>query len=78
MSFSKFLTADQKKAIIEQRIVEWAAEHYKQDVIRDAMLAANPDANTTVPDELQAELSTAITNAQEKLAAIEAESVTAE
>lgn len=78
MSFSKFLTAEQKKAIIEQRIVEWAAEDYKQGVIRDAMLANDKDADTSITDGMRAELATAIASAQEKLAAIEAESFAAE
>mgnify|MGYP003475037797 FL=1 len=77
MSFSKFLTVEQKKAIIEQRIVEWAAEDYKQGVIRDAMLANDENADTSIPDGMRAEIATAITSAQEILAAIEAECLTA-
>lgn len=72
MSFSNLLTADQKKQILESRITGWAQNIYDQEVLKEALLASNPNANTEVPDNLIKELSEAVESAQKALMEIEA------
>jgi hypothetical protein len=75
MSLSQYLSADQRKQILEQKIVEWAAQAYSHELVREAILASNPDASTETQDAAIAELTSAVESTQKKLAEIEQESV---
>lgn len=75
MNISSLLTPAQRKQILEQKIVEWAAQAYNHELVREAILAANPDASTEAQDTAIAELTSAVESTQKKLVEIEQESV---
>jgi hypothetical protein len=66
MDYSALLTTEQKKAILEQRIAQFASEAYQHD-INKKMAGDNPEAIQAANDAL-AILDNAITIHQDELA----------
>jgi hypothetical protein len=66
MDYSALLTNEQKKAILEQRIAQFASEAYQHD-INKKMAGDNPEA-IEAADSALAILDNAITIHQEELA----------
>ena len=67
---SAFVTDEQAKQIIEQRINEWSAQAYYKHIGREAALAANPAVNTAGVDAEIAELTRAIEYGHQQLTSI--------
>jgi hypothetical protein len=72
LDFNNLLSPDQKRQILEQRIQAWAQDAYSHELNKQAIQATDPSASTDEQDKALETLETAITLAQEQLAAVEA------
>ena len=68
---SSILSDDEKAAIVNQRAKQWAAEAFSHQLNREALLAADPKADTSDIDAALATLSKAVARAVAKSDAIE-------
>lgn len=63
---SSILSDDEKAAIVNQRAKQWAAEAFSHQLNREALLAADPKADTSDIDTALATLTTAVEQAMVK------------
>lgn len=63
---ASILTDDEKASIVNQRAKQWAAEAYSHQLNREALLDADPEANTSDIDAALATLSKAVKHATVK------------
>jgi hypothetical protein len=71
MSFDKYLTPEQKKAIIKDKIVQWAADGFATDFTKKVALDRDPNTNTEILDQNMATLQGFIDSAEADMAAID-------
>ena len=72
IDYSSLLSAEQKKAILEQRISQFASEAYQHEINKAVSEAANNEDGVKAADEALAILETAINVHQEELAKLPA------
>ncbi len=63
---ASILSDDEKAAIVNQRAKQWAAEAFSHQLNREALLEADPQADTSDIDAALATLSSAVENAVSK------------
>lgn len=67
MAYDQYLTNDQKRAILEQRLAQFAAEAFQHDINRQVAEATNNTEGVTVAEQALEILSTAITVHEQQL-----------
>ena len=72
IDYSALLNAEQKKAILEQRLAQFAAEAYQHDINKTVAAASNNEDGVKAAEDALAILDTAITVHQEELAKLPA------
>ena len=72
IDYSVLLTNEQKRAILEQRLTQFASEAYQHDINIQVATASNNAEGIKVSQEALVTLDTAITVHQEALAALPA------
>ena len=72
IDYSALLTNEQKRAILEQRLTQFASEAYQHDINIQVATASNNAEGIKVSQEALVTLDTAITVHQEALAALPA------
>jgi len=72
---ASILSDDEKAAIVNQRAKQWAAEAFSHQLNREALLAADPDADTEDIDAALATLSVAVERVVTKSEQLSAERV---
>lgn len=70
IDFSSLLTDEQKKNLLEQRLVQFAAEAYQHELNKQVAVAADDEASVENADKALAILETAINVHQTELAAL--------
>ena len=68
IDYAALLSPEQKKAILEQRLAQFAAEAFQHDINKQVATASNNEDGVKAADEALAILDTAITVHQEELA----------
>lgn len=63
---ASLLSDDEKATIVNQRAKQWAAEAFSHQLNREALLAADPKADTSDIDAALATLTTAVEQAMVK------------
>ena len=71
VDFSQFLTAEQKRSLLEQRIAQFAAEGYQHTINKQVATAAGDTAAVATADEAIAIINTAIETYQAELSTLE-------
>ena len=72
---SSILSDDEKAAIVNQRAKQWAAEAFSHQLNREALLEADPQADTSDIDAALATLSVAVERVVTKSEQLSAERV---
>ena len=72
IDYSSLLTTDQKKAILEQRLTQFAAEAYQHEINKQVATAADNEEGVKAADDALVILDKAITVHQEELAKLPA------
>ena len=72
---ASILSDDEKAAIVNQRAKQWAAEAFSHQLNREALLAADPKADTSDIDAALATLSVAVERVVTKSEQLSAERV---
>ena len=67
------LTAEQRQAIIDQRVQSWAVDLFSHQLNRDAALEVDPAADVSEADNAIATITRAIVSAQGKAVEVQAE-----
>jgi hypothetical protein len=67
MNITDVLTDEDKQSILSQRIKAWAADAYGHELNKEALLAADPEADTVQIDEAITTLQTAYDTTKLKL-----------
>jgi hypothetical protein len=67
IDFSALLTTEQKRSLLEERIIQFAAEGYQHTINKATVLAGDPDADVSSFDQAISTLSTAIEAHQAEL-----------
>lgn len=78
IDYSSLLTADQKKAILEQRLTQFAAEAYQHEINKQVAVAADNEDGVKAADDALAILDKAITVHQSELSKLPAVSAAPE
>lgn len=72
VDYSSFLTDDQKRSILDQRLAQFAAEAYQHDINKQVAQASGNEEGVKAAEDALAVLDTAIQVHQDELAKLPA------